>query len=226
MDIRLGICLPLNNDMVHSQFLDSFIRMEKPDYTYHRPQFPANATANIAAIRNGIVRSALEADRTHILTMDTDQTYPVDTITKLLKHAEAGCKIVTAKVHRRYPPFDPLLLRGEVDHYEMVPDEEWMKGGLIKIDATGSACMLVDTNVFLDMDYPWYEDGVSPEGKALGEDINFCYKARKMGFDIWADTSILVGHLALVEIGTVFYEITKLMDRARKNRVQYQNSED
>lgn len=216
--ISLGICLPLTNDMVHSQFMDSFILMDKPvDWTYHRLQFPASGTSDISAVRNGIVRSALEQGNTHILMMDTDQTYPRDTLVKLLSHVPQGRQIITAKVHRRYQPFEPILLRGNgPDEYASVPPDVWRKGDTIEIDACGGACILIDVNVFLDMAPPWYEFGTSPKGNPIGEDINFCYKARRAGFRIWADTSIQVGHLALMEIGTGFYDVTQLIDRMRK----------
>lgn len=214
MEIKLGICLPHTSDMVPIQFFDSFLYMDKPpEWTYHRMRFPMGTTSNIATVRNAIVRAALEDGCTHVLMMDTDQVYPPDTITKLLKHAESGMRIVTAKVHRRYPPFDPVMLRGSIDRYEVVPYEEWRKGGLVEVDATGAACMLVDIDVYLNMEVPWYGSPLSEKGKEVGEDIYFCYKARQAGYRIWVDTSINVGHLALMEIEKSFFEVNHMMGK-------------
>jgi hypothetical protein len=54
------------------------------------------------------LKQALVKRCTHLLMMDTDQTYPQDTITKLLSHDVTVCGAV---IHRRYPPFEPILYR-------------------------------------------------------------------------------------------------------------------
>lgn len=220
MEIRLGIALPLTSSMVHAAFLDSWTLLERPDFTYHRPQFPMNSTSDISVVRNHIVRQALECDRTHLLTMDTDQVYPTDTVTKLVSHAERGLRFVGAKVHRRYPPFDPVLYRGEdPDHYTFVPEEEWKSGELIRVDAMGHACAIMDIDIFLEMEYPWFESDHRTEAdRRMGEDIRFCHKLRKMGVELWVDTSIKVSHLALMEVDDAFYDVSKMVQTKFKQR--------
>ena len=75
MEDRLAIALPLTDEKVHSQFLDSFIRLRKPNFVYIRPAFPVGTTSNVSAVRNAIVRQALESDCTKILLLDTDQNF-------------------------------------------------------------------------------------------------------------------------------------------------------
>ena len=104
--MHLGIGLPLTDDKVYVAFLDSWVLLDKPTFVYLKPQFPAGSTNSIAAVRNDIVQQALQNGVTHLLMMDTDQTFPADLIETLLAHDKP---IVAAKVHRRYPPFDPIL---------------------------------------------------------------------------------------------------------------------
>ena len=138
--MKLAIGLPAVSTMIYTAFLDSWVLMEKPAFVYCRPSFPAGPTSDICSIRNELVQQSLEHDVTKLLQLDTDQSYPSDLITKLLAH---DLPIVAAKVHRRYPPFDPILNRGTVDNFEQVPEEEWKEGGLVKVDATGGGCMLI-----------------------------------------------------------------------------------
>ena len=210
---KLGIGLPLTSDKVYSQFLDSWTLTEKPDFVYHRPQFPAGPTTSIAEIRNDIVTQALESGVTHLLQLDTDQTYPPDLIKRLLSH---NLPIVSAKVHRRYPPFDPILYRGPVEKVEPVPEEEWKQHGLVEVNATGAACMLVKTDVYLDVEYPWYEFVSRKEGRDIGEDVYFCYKAREAGYKIFVDCSIQIGHLGPFEMNESFYDLYKVLTRRKK----------
>ena len=149
--IKLAIGLPCTNSNPDIRFQDSFTFMDKPfDWVYLRPTFPQDFPAALSDVRNEIIRQAFECDCTHVLMMDTDQIYPPDTITRLFAH---GKHIVRARVHRRYPPFDPIMLRkGENGRYEMLLDAEWLKGGLIEVDATGvAACGLFDLAVFADI---------------------------------------------------------------------------
>ncbi len=215
--MKLGIGLPTVDTTVYTDFLDSWTLMKKPNFVYHRPSFPAGLTTDICSIRNELVQQTLENNVTHLLQLDTDQTYPPDLITRLLSHK---LPIVAGKVHRRYPPFDPILFRGEIDHFEMVPEEEWKKGELVRVDATGGGCVLIKTDVFLDIKYPWYEYGKNKDGKIIGEDVNFCMKAAKAGYEIFVDTSVQIDHLGLLAINQGVYDIFKLLNSKEQEEVK------
>ena len=133
----------------------------------------------------------------HLLMLDTDQVYPSDTISKLSSH---DADIVGAAVHRRYPPFDTILLRGEPGKYIHVSDEDCYSGSPIEVDATGTGCLLIDTAVFIEMERPWFEFGQTETGKTIGEDLLFCHKSRKLGKRIIVDTSIEVDHLTTFRV--------------------------
>jgi len=133
--------------------------------------------------------------------MDTDQIYnDPDMIQKMLSH---GKKVVGAKVHRRYTPFDPLLIRGGIGKHYSVPDEEIFKDGefasLVEVDATGCGCILYDTSVFIDLfPPPWFKLRVGDKGQPIGEDIGFCATLKEAGIDIFVDCSIDIKHLTLL----------------------------
>lgn len=199
-EIRLGIALPLVDQKVHTAFLDSFVLMRKPCFTYIRPAFPS---MQIDVIRNQLVKQALESGCTHMLMMDTDQVYnDPDMINKLLAHDK---DVVSVMVQRRYPPFDGITLRGEPGKYLSVSDEEIIEAKksdnhLIEIDATGGGCLLYKTEVFLKIPPAWFEFSKTEGGEVIGEDINFCWKLKQNGYKIYCDTSIDVGHLSTLEI--------------------------
>lgn len=207
--MKLGIGIPLTDDKVHSVFLDSYVRMEKPAHVYLRPQF---AGMTIEAVRNSIVEQALQSGCTHLIMMDTDQIMPPDTITKLLSH---DLPICGAKVHRRYPGFDPLMYRGEPGKYELVPDEEIEAGGLVEVSATGTGCIMYKTEVFLKVDAPWFEFSIGKDGKPVGEDIGFCIKLKEAGYRIFVDTSIHVGHVGSLSVDWNTYKLFKKLEQLK-----------
>ena len=210
---KLGIGLPLTDDKVYSQFLDSWIRLDIPGkWVYMRPQF----RGPIDQVRNYMVREALDARCTHLLMMDTDQMYPPDMVTRLVA---CDKDIVGAKVYRKYPPYDPILVRGSIPLFTHVSDEECESGELIEVDATGCGCIMFKTIVFTEISEPWFKweipqfDGVDV---MVGEDFYFCNKAREAGYKIYVDTSVEVSHLALMEVNYSAYKIYSKIAEAQK----------
>ena len=129
--VRLGIGIPLTDDRIHSQFFDSWVQMEKPEFVYMRPDH----RGPIDEVRNLLVTDAMDNGCTHLIMLDTDQFYPKHTIPRLLSY---DLDAVGALVYRRYPPFDPVMYRRQLDgSYKHVNEEEMFSGKLIEVDATG-----------------------------------------------------------------------------------------
>jgi len=205
---KLGIGLPIGKRREPNNFWISLLNTDKPaESVLMVPRKEIYEFAgDIAILRNDLAQQALREGCSHLIMMDTDQVYPENTILQLLSH---DVDVVGGVVHRRYPPFAPILYRGTLDKYQYVPDEEMYSGDMIEVDATGCACMLIKTEVFLDLDYPWFEIQRKPNGKTVGEDIGFCYKLRSKGKQIYVDTSVSVDHMSEVCVNRSMYELFK-----------------
>lgn len=217
-EINLGIGLPLVDEFSRTAFWDSFYLMQKPEHSYLRPRMPCHP--NVEEIRNSLCMQALEMNCSHLLMMDTDQVYPVDTVTRLLEHARSGLDLVYAKVHRRYPPFDPILLRKNGEGYLPIPDEEWDAGGLVEVDRTGAGCMLISCSVFENVEWPWFNIIREPVGegkyKLTGEDFYFCDKVRAAGYRIFVDCSLEIVHDSTLGVSKGTYFLYKKLDQLKK----------
>lgn len=203
-NMKLGIGIPLSFPMVPGAFFDSFVAMEKPDFVYLRASH-----GPIDMMRNDLVREALRLGCTHLIMMDTDQVYQRDTITRLLAHM---LPIVGCLVYRRYPPFDPLMLRGQITKYQTV--KEWSPGDLVEVDATGTGCLLIETEVFRTLPGPWFRFRQSEEGGDVGEDIGFCSDARAAGYRICVDTGCVAGHLSQLIINNGTWKLYNRLKEA------------
>ena len=217
-DIKLGIALPATDRKGPDWlFADAFTCMEKPfDWAYLRPTFPQDYQAGIDDVRNELVRQAFLSDCTHVLMLDTDQTPEPDLIPRLFAH---NLPIVSTRVHRRYPPYDPILKRKSAltGRYIDIPDAEWKDAGLIEVDGTGiAACGLFDISVFENIPFPWFKT-VKDTKKIVGEDFYFCQQAQKAGYKIMVDVSLEVGHLTTMIVNKEFYFLyKKLLELAAK----------
>jgi hypothetical protein len=189
-NFKLGIGIPLNFPMVPDAFFESFIMMKTPPFTYLR-----SSRGGIEDMRNNIAQDALMSGCSHLIMMDTDQIYHPETIPTLLAHKKP---IVGCMVCRRYPPFDPLMLKGTISHYQTVLD--WKPGDLVEVDATGTGCLMFETEVFRKMPYPWFYTRKAEDGLPVGEDIGFCSDLRAAGYQIYVDTSVPAGHLSTMVV--------------------------
>lgn len=197
---KLAIGFPLKDENVHRGFFLSFILIEKNfDWCLQLPQYK---NCSLEQIRNGLVRQSILDGCTHLVMMDTDQVYPTDTLTKLLRHRDKD--IVGVRVHRRWPPFDVIMYRGKPGLYHHVSDEECFSGKLIPVDATGTGCILINIECIKHIPAPWFKVADLSDDKHIGEDIYFCNKAKLNGREVYVDTSIEVDHITtyLVNKGT------------------------
>ena len=182
-NFKLGIGIPLSFPMVHSDFFDSYVDMEKPPYAKIR-----SSIGGITEMRNAIVIIAKNAGCSHLVMFDTDMLYKKDTLTKLLKHKDK--MVVGALCFKKFPPFDPVFIRYKEK------EKEWEKNSLIEVDRTGTGCMLINMRVFKNMKKPYFENELDEDGIVMiGEDYLFCDKVKEAGHKIYVDTSCEVDHL-------------------------------
>jgi len=208
---KLAIGFPLVDALVHVNFFTSFACMEKPsEYTLLVPEFPHGPfVGTLADARNSLVTQSQENGCSEILMLDTDQVYPPNTLTKLKAHKKDICGV---RVHRRYPPFDPVFLRGEIGRYQVIPEDEMFSGELVEVDATGTGCLLFNMAIFDKIQRPWFQFDFGEHGP-IGEDIYFCSKARAAGLNIYVDTSIEVKHLATIAIDRGMYHVFQALNK-------------
>ena len=208
-NFKFAIGVPNSWTHVPSSFFDSFIQMYKPNFVY----IPKK-NGPLDGLRNAIVEDALKQGCTHLLMMDVDQVYPIDTIPKLLKH---DLPIVHGQVHRRYPPFDPLMYEGEIGNFKSKVDYE--DGELVEVDASGTGCVLYQTKVFQTISPPWFKFVKDPNKNhdVIGEDIWFCKKAKEAGYKIYVDTDVEVVHLTMIGITKEFFRMYQELLKTQRN---------
>lgn len=72
------------------------------------------------------------------------------------------------------------------------------KKGCIPVDAVGMGCTLVQRPVLealgADHNHLWPFAETEIDGRAVGEDLAFCLRAKEAGFDTWVCGDARVGH--------------------------------
>lgn len=141
--------------------------------------------------RNKIVDDLLRSDFTHLFFLDADTVPPDGTINRLLKHDK---DIVSGK--ELYQQDGRWIW-----NYQLLTEgEDLSKNPFVKVEGASTSVILIKRRVFEAMEWPWYEMQYMREGRYIGDDFYFCYKAAKLGFDTWVDLSIECIHRHIVDL--------------------------
>jgi SAM-dependent methyltransferase len=192
--------------MVSTAFAQSVAGLQFPLVSSKIDKYVLNKP--IADARNEIVEFALEQNANYIYWLDDDVVAPGDSFLKLYNHQK---DIINGVYWSKSNPTMPLLFRNHLEG----PYWNWHVGDLIEVDAAGMGLTLVKTDVYREISRtvggPWYSvdyssfAGVKQTPYNNTEDLYFYWKARKAGYQIWADTSVQAMHYD--KSNNVFYHM-------------------
>ena len=161
----------------------------------------------LAHNRNIIVRQARNwPGATHLLFLDADMEVPSDTLLRLLA---ADKDMVVANAYLKSEQTKPLVdVLDKTDNFMSIhiPPED---GQLHRVHRAGTGVCLFKLHIFDTIPFPWFfQDYSDPpknwpgkeedliEGKIMvGEDTRFFMVALGLGFKLYCDFSIEIGHI-------------------------------
>jgi hypothetical protein len=134
-----------------------------------------------------------------LFIMGDDHRFRPEMLLRLLDHS---LDVVAPVVSRRGLPFQTVMYKAAALDGSSYLTYSWADltrdyphGGVISVDAVGSAGLLVRKHVFGAVPDPWFE--WTPR---ISEDINFCLKVRKAGYGINVDLDQCMTHITTCEL--------------------------
>jgi FkbM family methyltransferase len=144
-------------------------------------------------IRNLIADWAKNYD--YLFSVDSDIVLPQDSLRKMInadKHLVSGLYIQRISNTHTLEVYKDNGIGGTTN----IPYEEIQGRGLVQIAGCGFGCALIKGEVFRNMEYPHFVYKSALDHKnTISEDIYFCAKARSLGYELYADTSIICDHI-------------------------------
>lgn len=183
---KLAVCIPCR-DTLHSAHAMSLIELVKfntmNDIDTH---VFMDASTVLLTQRERLAALALEFGAEYMLWLDSDIVFPATTAVRLLGHKE---DVVAANYVRRQLPAKGVA-------YESM--ENWQKplgfdvrDELVPVAGVGMGCMLMKTDIFLELSKPWFEFEWTPSSNDfLGEDMVLCRKIAATGRQVKIDTAL------------------------------------
>lgn len=195
--MKLLIAIPTRDTMPYQfvQSLTDLIRKLNEDEIDYEVAILNTTLVYIG--RDKLAQKAMNEGFSHVLWLDSDMVFNEDLLDDLMF---CGKPFVTGLAVGRRPPHFSCVFREvlpKVDRYTYkdIPKQPF------RIGACGFACVLIETRV---LEAVWKECGTCffPT-RELGEDVAFCYKATRLGFEIWAEPTVQLGHIG----SKVYYPI-------------------
>jgi len=166
----------------------------------------------VSRARNLLVQDLLESHCDYLLFVDSDINFEPEDIFRLMAWAENPNMGIVAAVPRTRST-DKVYI-ATLDHDE--DGQLSMNGmGLVRAKRVATAFMLVQRKVFEDMTVahpewkyhdartnrmvPCLFDFALTEEGYVGEDFLFCDRARELGYEVWIDPTISLGHMGVQE---------------------------
>jgi hypothetical protein len=210
MSRQIGIAIPCQ-DQVDSWFTHDLCRA----MATHAFAFPddnltlsMHQSAFLAESRNTLVKELLEAGSDFVVFLDSDMRFPASVLNDLCAH---DLPVVAANCAKRRRPISATARRENPDDPSKLdavwPDPEVQ--GIEKIAAVGTAVMAIKSEVFFQIEYPWFNTPWHAEDQRfIGEDIYFCAQLRQAGVGLYIDHALSwqVGH-----VGQYTYEMKDVL---------------
>jgi hypothetical protein len=182
---------------------------------------PRVAEARTQIIRNFLTPGAYD-DASWLWMLDDDMTFDADTLARLFEVADRDDAPVVGGLcfaGERGLFIRPTLYRFVNGAGDIEPIYDYPRNAVVKVDATGAACLLIHRSVLERMaeafghtpkgrsPYPWFVEGMaSSSGHSFGEDIAFCLRLHHLRIPLVVDTRIHVGHLKTTSLDEAAYD--------------------
>lgn len=182
-------------DYIDSRHYESAMRFALRSGGLAAMDILVNSGALIYVSRDYIARTAIETGADYVLWFDSDVTFEPDILKRLLDDSK---DFVTGLYFRRRPPFNPVIYKtiryGEGDEAISEPYEDYPEEDIFEIDACGLGGCLTKVSMLEDVARN-YGTLFTPF-RGYGEDISFAIRAKNLGYQIWCDSRIKMGHVA------------------------------
>ena len=191
---------------------DTFKSIYDLDGGGHELTFEFVRGYDCATARNRIAQRSLDLGVDYVLMVDNDVVLPKDALINLLDDAKDVCLGYyahrdTDNIYRGRTCVCKLRMPDGQLYFNYPLDSEYTASELtelrnngtykLQIHGGGMGCALIRTEVFREIDYPWY-DWVNYRDSnrgMLSEDLYFCEQCKANQIRIYTDSRVACGHM-------------------------------
>ena len=188
---------PMMRGQIEPDFLTSLLGMHRKMWKAGVPNYLAKCESSLISASRNNIADVMKFD--YLMWIDTDIKFPADGVLKLMKH---NLDIVGGVVYYKFKPYNPAIHTLDDEGF-FVPKADFPQDKIFEVDGIGCAFVLIKKRVLQafteeirkDIGQP-YDLATNPKtGLQDGEDLSFCRRVLHLGFKIYADPTIPLGHI-------------------------------
>ena len=158
--------------------------------------------------RNELCQRAINGGFDYLFFLDSDMIFPADTLTKLMAlNTDIATAVCYARQGKHEPCIYEKLVKRNLFHESAAECFTDVSKGVFDVAGCGMAVCLIKADVLKRLVKKYKGTPFEPFGN-MGEDLAFCYRARKLGYKIKADGAIPIGHIGESVITQIDYITT------------------
>jgi hypothetical protein len=190
---KIAICIPSSDIWKAAMGMSLAVMMYKLGSIDIMSGLYNEQASDIPVGRNGLVKQARSGGATHIMWIDSDQTFPADGLERLLAHDKdvSGCFYSS-----RTPPWRIVG--------QLANEAAWDIGGIAPAIQMPGGFVLVKMSVYDKIGAIPYEEWFDPKEVStvnplgfISDDTVFTRRAMKVGCEVWCDIDLSkeIGHV-------------------------------
>ena len=204
--MKISVCVPCM-DKVDTAFVQALTRLDRGQ---DELEFFFTSCSLVYMARNQLAQKAFDSDLT--LWLDSDMVFEPDLLQRMKTSMERNkVDFLTALAFRRRPPYSPCIYKQLIyrDDNKSTAVEYWdyPEDGAFQVEACGFANVLMKSQILWDCAEKFHDIFLPVAG--YGEDISACMRFRQIGYKLWADPRIKVGHLTQMVITDKMWKQSK-----------------
>jgi len=188
---KLLIAVPAG-DYIHAEFVKCLLaltrRLDRDGVEY---EVAIHTGSLVYIARDVLACKAINEGFDYVLWLDSDMVFTDDLLEDL---QFSGEDFVTGIAVGRREPFCSCLFS---DLEDITRIEEY-PSNTFQVKGCGFACVLIYTEILRGV-WMTYKTCFAPMER-YGEDVAFCWRAGQLGFKIWAEPAVKVGHIAHITV--------------------------
>ena len=190
-------------DQLPALFAQSLSTLQKEDETIISFQIGSLVYTS----RNELVKTAIATESDYIFWLDSDMVFKPSTLIDMTKELEEkNLDLLSGLYFRRVAPYSPVLFKSltrtdsgvEYETFDKIPNKTF------EIAGCGFGCVLMRTSMAVDVALN-YKEMFDPF-RGAGEDVAFCIRAGELGYKLWCNPNISLGHVGSVVITQKHWE--------------------
>lgn len=193
--MKLLVCIP-TLDYIHSDFVKCLTKLViklKEDGVRFDVEILSGTL--VYSARDKLAKKAVNEGYTHTLWLDSDMIFNEDLLDDLMFSGE---QFVTGIYHTRRPPHGSCIFKDiRLDSISKYMGNDYPKN-TFEIAGCGFGCVLIDVQVIKDVLMTYGEAFLPIHG--LGEDIAFCQRVHDLGYKMYCEPAVRLGHIGHIAI--------------------------